>query len=77
MGASAVILSGIESLEQPQYRGLEKVTAMEDTYLRIFGKPFTRKNRRMGVALCYAPLGSDMDALRDKVKSAAAQVEVY
>jgi phosphoribosylglycinamide formyltransferase 2 len=77
MGASAVILSPIESLEQPNYRGMEKVTAMEDTYLRIFGKPFTRKNRRMGVALCYAPLGSDMDALRDKVKLAASQVEVY
>jgi phosphoribosylglycinamide formyltransferase 2 len=77
MGASAVILSGISSLEQPNYKGLEKVTALEDTYLRIFGKPFTRLNRRMGVALCYAPIGSDMDALRDKVKSAAAQVEVY
>jgi phosphoribosylglycinamide formyltransferase 2 len=50
---------------------------MEDTYLRIFGKPFTRVNRRMGVALCYAPLGSDLDALRDKAKLAASYVEVY
>ena len=38
----------------------------EDTYLRIFGKPTTRVNRRMGVVLCYAPLDSDLDALRDK-----------
>jgi phosphoribosylglycinamide formyltransferase 2 len=77
MGASAVILSGISSMDQPNYRGLEQVTAMEDTYLRIFGKPFTRVNRRMGVALCYAPLGSNLDALRDKAKLAASYVEVY
>ena len=46
----------------------------EDTYLRIFGKPSTRVNRRMGVVLCYAPLGSDLDALRDKAKRLAATV---
>ena len=45
--------------------------------MRIFGKPTTRVNRRMGVVLCYAPLGSDLDALRDKTKSIAARVEVY
>ena len=67
MGASAVILSGITCHEPPSYKGLESVAAEEDTYLRIFGKPFTRVNRRMGVVLCYAPIGSDLDALRDKV----------
>ncbi len=77
MGASAVILSNIINHEPPQYKGLEAVTAEEDTYLRIFGKPFTRVNRRMGVVLCYAPLGADMDALRDKTKRIAEQVEVY
>ena len=56
IGASAVILSPIASQERPQYRGLEEVTKEEDTYLRIFGKPFTRVNRRMGVVifLCSA-----------------------
>ena len=49
----------------------------EDTYLRIFGKPFTRVNRRMGVVLCYAPLDSDLDALRDKAKRIAEKVEVH
>lgn len=76
-GASAVILSGIASQEQPSYRGMEEVMKAEDTYLRIFGKPSTRVNRRMGVVLCYAPLGSDLDALRDKAKALAAKVEVY
>ena len=33
-------------------------------------------NRRMGVVLCYAPVGSDLDALRDKAKALAAKVEV-
>ena len=55
----------------------EKVTGEEDTYLRIFGKPYTRVNRRMGVVLCYAPNGSDLDALRDKAKRIADKVEVY
>lgn len=77
MGASAVILSGISSQEQPNYRGMEEVLKEEDTYLRIFGKPTTRVNRRMGVVLCNAPLGSDLDALRDKAKALAAKVEVY
>lgn len=77
MGASAVILSPISSQERPNYRGLEAVTSEEDTYLRIFGKPTTRVNRRMGVVVCYAPLGSSLDALRDKCKRIAAKVEVY
>lgn len=77
MGASAVILSPIAKNCAPQYRGMEDALREIRTYLRIFGKPFTRVNRRMGVALCYAPLGSDLDALRDKCKAVAAKVEVY
>lgn len=77
IGASAVILSTIASQERPDYRGIEEVTKEEDTYLRIFGKPTTRVNRRMGVVLCYAPLKSDLDALRDKAKRIAEKVEVY
>lgn len=76
-GASAVILSNIASQEAPRYRGEEEVCKETNTYLRIFGKPATRKNRRMGVVVCYAPNGSDLDALRDKCKAAAAKVEVY
>jgi len=77
IGASAVILSSIASQERPNYRGMEEVAKEEDTYLRIFGKPTTRVNRRMGVVLCYAPLGSDLDTLRDKAKRIAEKVEVY
>ena len=77
MGASAVILSPIAGTERPRYRGLEAVCAEKNTYLRIFGKPTTRVNRRMGVVVRYAPNGSDLDELRDRTKAAAALVEVY
>lgn len=77
MGASAVILSSIASKERPHYSGESDALSEPCTDLRIFGKPYTKLNRRMGVALCYAPLGSDMEALREKCKSAAAKVTVY
>ena len=77
IGASAVILSPIASKEAPRYRGEEEVCKETNTYLRIFGKPYTKLNRRMGVVVCYAPNGSDLDALRDKCKAVAAKVEVY
>ena len=76
IGASAVILSPIASQQPPQYRGLE-LTCEEDADLRIFGKPTTRVNRRMGVVVCNGPLDADLDAVRDKAKRLASYVEVY
>lgn len=75
-GASAVILSPIASEEKPRYRGLER-TCEEDTDVRIFGKPTTRINRRMGVVVCNSPLDSSLDELRDKAKRIASYVEVF
>ena len=75
-GASAVILSPIASEEQPQYRGLER-TCEEDADVRIFGKPTTRVNRRMGVVVCNGPLDADLNDLRDKAKRLASYVEVF
>ena len=76
IGASAVILSPIASNEPPHYRGIEE-TCEEDADIRIFGKPTTRVNRRMGVVVCRDEVGGDLDALRDKAKRLAAKVEVY
>lgn len=76
IGASAVILSPIASNEPPRYRGIEE-TCEEDADIRIFGKPTTRVNRRMGVVVCRDEVGGDLDALRDKTKRLAAKVEVY
>ena len=75
IGASAVILSEVET-HNPQYEGMEEVCKETDTYLRIFGKPEAHVGRRMGVVVSYAPNGSDLNALRDKCKAAAAKVKV-
>ncbi len=78
MGASAVILSPIVKEDGfPEYDGIKEVCATPATDIRIFGKKATRLNRRLGVVLCNAPLGSDMDALRDKTKALAASIKVH
>lgn len=76
IGASAVILSPIASQEQPRYEGIER-TCEEDADIRIFGKPTTRLNRRMGVVVCNAPLDGNLDEVRDKAKRLASYVKVY
>ena len=75
-GASAVILSPIASFEPPRYKGIE-LTCEEDADLRIFGKPFTRLHRRMGVVLVSGDDKASIDDLRDKAKRLASYVEVY
>lgn len=76
IGASAVILSPIASQEQPRYEDIE-MTCEEDADIRIFGKPTTRLNRRMGVVVCNAPLDGNLDEVRDKAKRLASYVKVY
>ena len=76
MGASAVILSPVAT-QTPHYEGIEAALADNPrTDIRIFGKPTARINRRMGVVVGYEPHGSDLDALRTRVKSAAERVKV-
>ncbi len=76
LGASAVILANHTSEQQPQYEGLQDALNATDTDVRIFGKPNTRPNRRMGVVVCNAPLDGSLDQLRDKCKALAAKVSV-
>ncbi len=52
-GASAVILSPVES-DSVIYDGLDQALAVQNTELRLFGKPQAYVNRRMGVALAVA-----------------------
>lgn len=51
--ASAVILGGIDA-KDVTYRGLDQALAVEDTEIRLFGKPEAFVARRMGVALAVA-----------------------
>ncbi len=74
-GASAVILSGVET-HSPDYKGMEDVCAQVRTDLRIFGKPEAHVGRRMGVVVCWDALDADQQQLREKCTGLAAKVSV-
>lgn len=72
-GASAVVLSPVESTEPLDYN-LSDVCHEDHARVRIFGKPVAHVGRRMGVVVCYDELGCDMTALRQKTKRLAQTV---
>jgi phosphoribosylglycinamide formyltransferase 2 len=74
-GASAVVLAN-EDGQQPQYSGVEEVLREENTDVRIFNKPTTRPFRRMAVVLCNNPIGSSVNAVRDKAVALAQKIKV-
>jgi phosphoribosylglycinamide formyltransferase 2 len=71
-GASAVIL-GAEASETPKFTGVNEALQVPTSKLRLFGKPRTHANRRMGVALA---LGATVDEARDRAKQSADCVKV-
>ncbi len=75
VGASVVILASKESAS-PSISGLAEALGDERIDVRIFGKPSSRQYRRMGVALCNLPLGSNVDEARRLAKEAALKVQV-
>ncbi|MEI8134903.1 MAG: formate-dependent phosphoribosylglycinamide formyltransferase [bacterium] len=75
-GSSAVILADNDSSNPPSYQGIAEALAESKSDIRIFGKPTTRKYRRMGVALAYDTVGTPTDILRDRAKAAAGKVTV-
>lgn len=74
-GASAVILANAAS-NKFEINGLEKALTFTDSDVRLFGKPTIRPYRRMGVALTYAEVNSDMIQLRKKAKEIADCIEI-
>ncbi len=72
-GASAVVLSPVESHEPLKYNLMDALRE-ENTRVRIFGKPEAHVGRRMGVVLCYDELGTDVNTIRDKAKRLATTV---
>ena len=74
-GASAVILAHKEGRD-PSFTGMEKVLSDPKADIRLFGKPTTRPYRRMGVVLAYARLGTDVDAIRQRVIALAKEITV-
>ncbi len=75
-GASAVILSRTESNETPKFAGIEAALTTANTDVKIFGKPSTRKYRRMGVALAYDDISCEITALVEKTKQVAQKISV-
>ncbi len=76
VGASAVILAPEESSNEPKYEGIGEALAMPNIDVRIFGKPNTRRYRRMGVALAYDKLGTSVNSVRARATEASAKVTV-
>jgi len=74
--ASAVILAGDDNPDLPKYAGLNEAAKFPKSDFKIFGKPNTRKYRRMGVALSYDKTGADMDSLRKKAKEIADKIKI-
>ncbi|MEZ4268499.1 MAG: formate-dependent phosphoribosylglycinamide formyltransferase [Myxococcota bacterium] len=61
-GASAVILAEAPGAN-PRFEGVEKALADPRAKLRLFGKPVTRKHRRMGVVVAYADTTDEARAI--------------
>ena len=74
-GASAVILASEESNEF-HYEGIQNAIAEPKTDIKIFGKPTTRKYRRMGVTLAYDEPNTDVQQVKQKAINNAAKVSV-
>ena len=73
-GSSAVILAHRASDTYPEIGGVDLACSIENIDVRIFGKPSTRVNRRMGVALSYGK--EDTEVLINKAKLAASKITV-
>ena len=73
-GASAVILADDESNEWPIYNGIEEAAKYNNTNFKIFGKPDTRKYRRMGVALASGT--EDCSILVERAIKVAEKIKV-
>jgi len=70
--ATRVILSNKESIN-PIYEGLNEALELEKTKVLIFGKPVSRKGRRMGVVLSS---NSDINLARKNADEAARRIKV-
>jgi phosphoribosylglycinamide formyltransferase 2 len=73
--ASAVILAN-KIADSFTISGLANALTQNNTDVRLFGKPSIRPYRRMGVALVYDSIDSDMNDLRLKAKDVANAIVI-
>ncbi len=70
--ASAVVLADQDS-ESFEIKGLSQALKVKSSEVRLFGKPTTRKFRRMGVALAR---GKNTDEARKKARAIASKIKI-
>ena len=73
-GASAVVLAKDNNTNYPIISGLEEAAKFKNTDFKIFGKPNTRKYRRMAVSLAFGK--EDTSILIQKAKKVASKIKV-
>ncbi|MGB0949336.1 MAG: ATP-grasp domain-containing protein, partial [Marinirhabdus sp.] len=75
IGASSVILAHGHS-DNPTYKGIETIAEVPKSDFRIFNKPTSRPNRRMGVVVAYGAIDGDVTEVTERTKRLAALVQV-
>lgn len=73
-GASAVILAQKDDPNIPEFLGLEQAASYSNCDFKLFGKPTSRKYRRMGVALAYGD--KEVNFLVEEAKLVASQISI-
>ena len=73
-GASAVILANHENKKYPIITGMKAASKFQNTDFRIFGKPKTRKYRRMGISLAYGE--DDISKLIETAKKVSSTIKI-
>jgi len=73
-GASSVILAEDEGSAFPEFLGIENAARVEGADFILFGKPSTRPNRRMGVAIAFGE--ENIEDLVKKAKDVAEMIKV-
>ena len=73
-GASSVILAEDEGSAFPEFLGIENAARVEGADFILFGKPSTRPNRRMGVAIAFGE--ENIEDLVQKAKDVAEMIKV-
>lgn len=76
VAASAVVLADAANSDYPMTSGLENACKFPRTDFRVFGKPSTRKYRRMGVGLAYENANGSTENVRKRAKEVADCIQV-
>lgn len=75
-GANAVVLAHDENKAIPTISGIADAISTPHVDVKLFGKPWTRVHRRMGICTAYGEKDTDVGELRRIACEAAAKIRV-